>query len=251
MRRISSLVLVLVAGLFATGCATTVRPQARPIDPVPVFLTDYGVHSSLMLPTADGNYVEYSFGDYGYAALNHGGPHNALGALLVSGQSAIGRRFLSVRPGDDAPRPAYAPKSFQKFYAERFQVSTLVKELDERFSNGAEKSNPVHNPITDAVFVKDTEHYSIANNCNHMTARLLRELGCSIAGDPGRSAFQIIGKQEIPPAIDTSNTLAAMPQVPPQVRQPVRASVVPKPAPRPQPLTASAREPAFTKLDTE
>src|SRR3954469_24900058 len=180
MRRISSLVLVFVAGLLATGCATTVRPEARPIDPVPVFLTDYGVHSSLMLPTADGNYVEYSFGDYGYAALNHGGPHNALGALLVSGQSAIGRRFLSVRPGDDAPRPAYAPRSFQKFYAERFQVSTLVKELDERFRNGAEQSDPVHNPITDAVFVKDSEHYSLANNCNHMTARLLRELGCDI-----------------------------------------------------------------------
>ena len=44
--------------LLAAGCATTVRPQARPIDPVPVFLTDYGVHSSLMLPTADGNYVD-------------------------------------------------------------------------------------------------------------------------------------------------------------------------------------------------
>ena len=42
MRRISSLVLVFVAGLFAIGCATTVRPEARPIDPVPVFLTDYG-----------------------------------------------------------------------------------------------------------------------------------------------------------------------------------------------------------------
>jgi hypothetical protein len=248
MRRISSLVLVFA--VFATGCATTVRPEARPIDPVPVFLTDYGVHSSLMLPTADGNYVEYSFGDYGYAALNHGGPHNALGALLVSGQSAIGRRFLSVCPDEDAPRPAYAPKSFQKFYAERFQVSTLVKELDERFRKGAESSEPVHNPITDAVFVKDTEHYSIANNCNHMTARLLRELGCSVVGDQGRSAFKVVGKQELPPVVDTG-ALAAVPQIPPQVRQPVRVSVVSKPAPRGAPATAAAREAAYTKLDME
>src|SRR5688572_14863201 len=106
MRRISSTLLLLCfIACVSTGCATTVRPQSKPIDPVPVFLTDYGVHSSLMLPTPEGRYVEYSFGDYGYAALNRGGPHNALGALLVSGQSGIGRRFLTVRPGDDEPRP--------------------------------------------------------------------------------------------------------------------------------------------------
>ena len=249
MRRISSLVLVFVAGLFAIGCATTVRPEARPIDPVPVFLTDYGVHSSLMLPTADGNYVEYSFGDYGYAALNHGGPHNALGALLASGQSAIGRRFLSIRPGDDAPRPAYAPKSFQTLYADRFQVSALVKELDDRFRKGAEYSEPVHNPITDAVFVKDSDHYSIANNCNHMTARLLRQLGCDVAGDPGRSAFKVVGKQELPPAVDTGTALAAT--APQQTPPAARASVVTRAPSRPQPQPAAAREAAYTKLDIE
>src|SRR3954468_18216153 len=112
MRRISSILLLAAACLTGgLGRATTVRPVPKPIDPVPVFLTDYGVHSSLMLPTADGNYVEYSFGDYEYAALNHTAPHNVIGALLVSGQSAIGRRFLSIRPGDAAPQPAYAPKS--------------------------------------------------------------------------------------------------------------------------------------------
>jgi hypothetical protein len=244
--------MVFVGGLFASGCATTVRPEARPVDPVPVFLTDYGVHSSLMLPTADGNYVEYSFGDYGYAALNHGGPHNALGALLVSGQSAIGRRYLSIRPGDEAPRPAYAPRSFQKFYAERFQVSTMVRELDERFRKGEDNSDPVHNPITDAVFVKDTEHYSIANNCNHMTARLLRELGCSIAGDPGRSAFRVVGKQELPAALD-AGAVARVPQTPPQGRRSARATMASKPGQRPQAPTAAAaaREAAYTKLDME
>jgi hypothetical protein len=188
--------------VLSTGCATTVRPVARPIDPVPVFLTDYGVHSSLMLPTPDGRYVEYSFGDYGYAALNHGGPHNALGALFASGQSGIGRRFLSVRPGEDAPRPAYSPKSFQRLYAERFQVYALVKELDQRYRRG--KDEPVHNALTDTVFVKDTEHYSIANNCNHMTARMLQQLGCEVRGNTGASAYKLVGAQQLPPRIDVS-----------------------------------------------
>src|SRR5688572_19702598 len=120
MSRISAiLLLTLLTGVASTGggCATTVRPDARPIDPVAVFLTNYGVHSSLMLPTPDGRFVEYSFGDYGYAALNHGGPHNALRALFVSGQSGIGRRFLSVPPGAEAPRPRQKPLSVQRFYA--------------------------------------------------------------------------------------------------------------------------------------
>jgi hypothetical protein len=201
MRRTSStLTLTCLACLLfvgGTGCATTVRPASKPIDPVPVFLTDYGVHSSLMLPTLDGRYVEYSFGDFGYAALNRGGPHNALGALFASGQSAIGRRFLTVRPGDDAPRPAYAPTGVQKIYANRWQVNALVDELDRRYRRGAGDA-PVHNPVTDNVFVKDTERYGIGNNCNHMTARMLRQLGCDVRGNTATSKFRVVGAQELP-----------------------------------------------------
>src|SRR5204863_4385994 len=136
-------------------------------------------------------------------------------------------------------------KSFQKFYAERFQVSTLVKELDERFRNGAELSDPIHNPITDAVFVKDREHFSLANNCNHMTARMLRELGCQIHGDPGRSAFKVVGKQDLPPQVGI-DALAALPPAPPAPQAqppratqpptaPIRASLVSKPTRRAEP----------------
>ena len=229
MRRISSLLLLTLA--LCSGCATTVRPDAAPIDPVAVYLTNYGVHSSLMLPTSDGRFVEYSFGDYGYAALNKGGPHNALGALLVSGQAGIGRRFLTVRPGEDAPRPAYAPKSVQRLYANRFEVSALVKQLDQRYRSGTDK--PVHNAVTDAVFVKDSQHYSIANNCNHMTARMLRDLGCEVRGDKGTSSFRVVGKQQLPPALDVGTFVRATP-----------AATTPRP-------DSGARAASYTKLDVE
>lgn len=237
MRRISAILIVTL--LWCTGCATTVRPQSKPIDPVPVFLTDYGVHSSLMLPTSDGRYVEYSFGDYGYAALNRGGPHNALGALLVSGQAGIGRRFLTVRPGEENPRPAYAPKSFQKFYSNRFEVSALVKELDERYRNGTDK--PVLNPITDTVFVKDAEHYSIANNCNHMTARMLRQLGCDVSGDTGTSAFRVVGKQQLPPVVPTEHFVRSAPVKEREAAMKAKPAVAKA---KPRPVT-------YTKLDTD
>jgi hypothetical protein len=239
MRIFSSPFVLLTLAVLSTGCATTVRPVEKPIDPVPVFLTDYGVHSSLMLPTPDGRYVEYSFGDFGYAAMNKGGPHNALGALLVSNQAGIGRRFLSVRPGEELPRPAYAPKSFQKFFAERFQVYALVKQLDQRYRRG--RDEPIHNAITDNVFVKDDQHYSIANNCNHMTGRMLRELGCEVSGDTGSSAFKIVGTQQIPEPIDTSGyATSTTPQVTPAPR--AKSARVPR-------RDATARSASFTKTD--
>ena len=238
MTRASSILLLLLVGGAAAaggGCATTVRPEPRPIDPVAVFLTDYGVHSSLMLPTPEGRYVEYSFGDFGYAALNRGGPHNALGALLVSGQSGIGRRFLTVRPGDDAPDPAYAPLHVQKLYANRFQVYALVRELDQRYRNGADA--PVHNPITDNVFVKDRERYSFANNCNHMTGRMLRQLGCEVRGHTATSKFKVVGKQELPPAMHPGSYAAVR----------VAASDAAAPA-RPKPARRTMKA-SYTRMD--
>lgn len=207
------LMLLLCAGASgAGGCSTTVRPQARPVDPVAVFLTDYGVHSSLMLPTPQGPYVEYSFGDYGYAALNRDGPHDAIGALFVSGQSGIGRRFLTVRPGEEAPRrPAYGPLKVQRLYAERLRVYAVVKALDERYRSGTHP--PVHNPLTGAEFVKDAERYSFANNCNHMTGRMLRQLGCEVRGHTATSKFKLIGKQAIPLPTDAAH-YAARPEKP-------------------------------------
>src|SRR5688572_21652742 len=234
MRRISSTLLLLCfIACVSTGCATTVRPQSKPIDPVPVFLTDYGVHSSLMLPTLEGRYVEYSFGDFGYAALNRGGPHNALGALFASGQSGIGRRFLSIRPGEEMPRPVYAPKSVQKLYANRWQVNALVNELDARYrkNSGAPE---VHNPITDNLFVKDTERYSIANNCNHMTARMLRQLGCQVRGNTGTSKFKIVGSQQLPRP----------------VAPPADPSYAGKPT-KPRPPRARPASESYTKVDME
>jgi hypothetical protein len=249
--------MLIVAGASllgsGVGCATTVQPPAKPIDPVPVFLTDYGVHSSLMLPTPDGRYVEYSFGDFGYAALNKGGPHNALGALLVSGQAGIGRRYLTVRPGEETPRPAYAPKSFQRLYAERFQVYAMVKEMDRRFRSG--EGDPVHNNVTDNVFVKDdTEHYSFANNCNHMTARMLRELGCEVKGNPGVSSFKIVGAQQLPPKIDTGPVSAtgsyaqSAQRTAPAMMSAQRSAQSVRPALHD--ASPAAREASFTKLDT-
>jgi len=54
--------------MLAGGCTSTVIPPKRVTDPAAVFLTDYGRHSSLLLPDREGRLVEYAFGDWDWFA---------------------------------------------------------------------------------------------------------------------------------------------------------------------------------------
>ena len=180
---------LLLLGLV--GCATKVYPQERLVRPTAVYIADYGIHSSLLLPTADGRYVEYAFGDWNFAAMNHCWPQDALGALLISFQSALGRRFVDVQPGQSVPHPVHPePHRVQMIYASQAEVAAVVAELDARYRRGAYEV--MHNPDNDTDYVRDdSEHYSVANNCNHLTARCLREMGCDVRGFVMLSKFRV------------------------------------------------------------
>ena len=177
-----ALLLAVLAGqaLCVGGCAATVIPRQPAVDPVPVYLADYGIHSSLFLPTSDGKFVEYAFGDWGYAAENKNWPHDAVGALLVSFQSALGRRYHDVKPGTDRPVPDRKPNTMARIECEREAVNRVLARLDERYRAGGKYR--VKNPENGIEYVRDRERYSIANNCNHLTARSLQELGCEVRG---------------------------------------------------------------------
>lgn len=187
---------IFVFLLFAAGgCATTVYPQANPVRPTAVYVADYGIHSSLLLPNGDGRYVEYAFGDWNFAAMNHCWPNDALGALLISFQSALGRRYITLGPDETVPHPVHPPPhSIQVVYAPYEQVMRVVRELDARYR----RSNSVvmHNTDNDMDYVKDSEHYWVANNCNHLTARCLAEMGCDVRGFVMFSQFAVEGQKE-------------------------------------------------------
>lgn len=191
-----TLLSVLVLSLSG-GCAATVYPGAKPVQPTAVYLADYGIHSSVLLPTGDGRYVEYAFGDWNFAALNHCWPQDAVGALLISFQSTLGRRYIELRPGEAAPHPVHpVPHRLQVVYASHRDVQRLVRELDQRYTRDGKQ--PCHNPDNDMDYVKDSEHYWIANNCNHLTARCLRELGCDVRGVVVLSKFNVAPVQSAP-----------------------------------------------------
>lgn len=183
--------LCLLASGLLGGCATIYPPQQHLNDPVAVYVADYGVHSSLLLPTGDGRFVEYAFGDWGYAAQNHCMPQDAVGALVLSFQSALGRRYFELPPGETEPRQAERPWTLSRVDCERKDVDALVYRLDARYQAALRTHKPVKNPDNGIEFVKDSEHYSMLNNCNHLTARSLEQLGCRVQGFVVSSKFNI------------------------------------------------------------
>jgi hypothetical protein len=203
--------MILLA--LGTGCATNVyQPRQTLAKPATVYIADYGIHSSLLLPNGDGRYVEYAFGDWNFAALNHCWPNDALGALLISFQSALGRRFIEVRPGQTVPCPCHPmPHQIQAVHASADEVAKVVKELDTRYHR--DDTVALFNPDNNMTYVKDSEHYSVANNCNHLTARCLRKMGCEVHGFVVLSTFKVIPMeaQTIVPPIRTAALPATMP----------------------------------------
>lgn len=197
------LLVFCLFALAAGGCGS-IYPQSQPAHPAAVYVADYGIHSSLLMPTGHGQYVEYAFGDWGYAALNHCWPPDALGAMLISFQSGLGRRFINVSPEHPIPQPIHpSPNRLMVVYASQEKVARVVKELDDRYQ--AQDSMAVYNPYNMMYYVKDSQHYSVLNNCNHLTAHCLREMGCDVKGIVVLSHFWVAPQkaETVPPPIVT------------------------------------------------
>ena len=180
MRRLAY-ICASAAALLCAGCWTITPPAKATLkDPVPVFVADYGEHSSVLLMQSPGVYVEYSFGDWAYAVNNYDSIFNALAALTISFQGAYGRTFTPMEPGDPVPRTVRTPTSITRIDVEREKLAKVCAEMDARYQRG--RYAPVYNSQNQAFFVRDNMHYSLLDNCNDMTGRILRKLGCETHG---------------------------------------------------------------------
>jgi hypothetical protein len=175
--------------LVLGGCATAVFPPKNPADPVKVYLTDYGRHSSLLLPTEHG-YEEFAFGDWKFFALGETGTYNALHALVHSPQATLGRR--TVQPGSDQAIIAQLGdcKRLMNFQASKPDVEMLYADLDARFQRGTPQP-PLLSNYCKLYCVRDSESYWLFHNCNNVTATWLKRLGCRIRGPAIYSNFRL------------------------------------------------------------
>jgi hypothetical protein len=216
VRASAALAALACVTLTVGGCASVKPPPVAKLkDPVPVYLGDFGIHSALFLPTPDGRYVEYIFSDWEYSAKDHDNLANGMFALAgVSKGSAFGRQYHDCVAGGDEPCLKKKPETLRRVWAERLDVYDLIWRLDLRWRELAEQNGgpPVVN-ADGVAFVRHPARYSVANNCNHLTAKSLRELGCDVNGVIVWANFEVINPREpAPPLLPSVSIRPILPE---------------------------------------
>lgn len=171
---------LLCAVLCGLGCTPRIIPPVTPKNAVPIFIADYGRHSSLLLPDEKGGLVEFAWGDYAWFAENHTGAGNAVAALFWSGGSTLGSRHLPKLLPHDELMHSLSAKRLLSFVAEADKAAIVREQLTDQFNR--HRDTMIYNEVHHLNFVRDDGHYWFAHNCNHLTAEWLRELGCQVEG---------------------------------------------------------------------
>jgi hypothetical protein len=180
--------MLAMAALLNVGCATVVAPPPAK-DGVAVYLTNYGRHSSLLLPSGDGWLNEYAYGDWDWFALNHLGMSDGLRALFFSRGATLGRRQLQAQDNTDALAKATTAITVHRVVAPPDKVQDLLVQLDGQYLR--QINTVTYNPLSQMWFVRSATHYSAFHNCNDAVASWLKALGCRIRGPVMFSAFKL------------------------------------------------------------
>jgi hypothetical protein len=171
LRCFAILVLViasLVITIWVVSPAAIIPPE-NILNPVNIYLVDYGFHARLILPIGKDKCVEYAYGDWQYFALNQQDWLTGAAALLLPTQGALGRKFTKC-------------DRFSNFLiaVEKTKVARLQKLLNSSFDRHA--SMQIENPHTGMTLVPYDRTYTLLHNSNHELVRWLEDLGCRVEG---------------------------------------------------------------------
>jgi hypothetical protein len=167
-----------------------ITPPPPPIDPVTIAVTDYGRHASVVFPDEDGTgSVEYTFGDWDWFAAGNNGFTDAVQAMLWSKGSTLGRRRVDQTPDSPGLLDELLADKIILLRVPRERARALRDALGARF--GFRANQALYNQVMELHFIPDAERYGLCHNCNHVTARWLRQMGCGIRGNPVTSKFKL------------------------------------------------------------
>ncbi|WP_066376842.1 MULTISPECIES: DUF2459 domain-containing protein [unclassified Anabaena] len=181
LRRIAKFAYLIIASILLVWIFSPaiIVPPADPAEAIAIYVTDYGWHSRLVLPSAKGGLIQYAYGDWNYFALNQQDLRNGVAALFLSTQGTLGRRsFTNIAELQQIMQQENA--SIFSLEVAQANVTRLLKLLDERFHRHIETR--LKNPQTGLTLVKDDQDYTLLHNSNHEIAVWLEELGCQVHG---------------------------------------------------------------------
>lgn len=126
---------MLATQVLVLAVPTTVIAPVGTVEPVRVFLVDYGRTPAIVLPTTDGTMAAYVYGDWNYYALRNQGPVDAIAALLWPTQGALGRKEMTGPLEADVVRRALGNdvEEIHTLQVERVAVDRLRATLDRAY----------------------------------------------------------------------------------------------------------------------
>jgi hypothetical protein len=176
-----AVVCVIVLPLTAlTGCTTAVIPPQNVSHPVAIVITDYGKHSSLLLPDPHGGMEEYAFGDWKYFALSDKSVWTAAAALIHSPQATLGRRWLGMSADPSSAATLLGADRIETLAVDEQSAASLRHALDLEYARHIDSE--IYNAEEKMHFVRCDESYNLFHNCNSVTAEWLRRMGVRTRG---------------------------------------------------------------------
>lgn len=164
-------------------------PPAEVREPVTVYVTDYGRHSSIILPTGGANLIEYAYGDWQLYANNHYRWYSGWTKLILTEEGALGRRTIGFLDNEEWLRMRVWAKRLIKIEVEREKAAALLDELEKTYEQHIDTQ--IYNSAQGTYFVKNGSRYWLMHNCNQLTASWLRKLGCEVRGAAVLSNFKV------------------------------------------------------------
>jgi len=182
-------IFILAKWVILIFSPTVIIPPTKPLEPVMVYVVDYGFHSRLVLPDRAERMVQYAYGDWQYFALQNNDILTTLKALFIPTQGTLNREQINNLGTLKEVIEAQPRLNLLEVEVAEEKMLKLRAKLQHRFYRNID-SKITYNAGR-IQFVKDDQDYTIFYNSNHQVAEWLKAMECEVEGVIILPRFQI------------------------------------------------------------
>lgn len=208
--RIGALAMLAVGTVvWANGCEHRVLAPVADTPTTRVLLVDYaGQHCSIVFPRPGGAAVEYSYGEWEWFAYGRCDLWRAPLIMTLPSRGTLGKREFNGPHGMyEFARVTTEPGwNIMPLDVPTDRVNEVLAGIDRLYGKLRENGEVYHQPY-ETYFVLQDNNYWMFNNCHHVTASWLREMGCHLERTGILEGWQVVDtprtvRHTTPPAQD-------------------------------------------------